>query len=51
MVKTRQELLWRKKHLENMLWSAKNPKSLFGKKDIPRFERELKHIKKALKKQ
>ena len=43
-------LEWRKTHLENMIWSANQKDGLFGKKDIPRFKKELAEIKRKLKK-
>lgn len=46
---SKEDLIWRKQHLKNMIWSAKNPQSLFSEKDVPRFEKELKSINKKLK--
>jgi len=46
---TRAALIWRKKHIENMIWSANKKGSLFNKKHIPGFKKELKEIIKQLK--
>ena len=43
------ELLWKKSHLENLIWSAKTKGSLYNNKDIPRFKKQLSIINKKLR--
>ena len=46
---TIKELMWKKKHIENLIWSANKKGSLYSKKDIPKFKKQLKSIKLKLK--
>ena len=49
MAKTRKELMWEESHIKNLIWSANNPKSLYIKSDVPRFEKRLKSVREKLR--
>jgi hypothetical protein len=44
-------LKWRKKHLENLIWSATHKRGLFSKKNLPKFKEELNLIKRVKQKE
>ena len=48
-METKKSLEWRKHHIENIIWNAKNKQGLFSNQDLSRYYKELNKIKKELK--